>query len=227
MNTPDIIINFVLDESASMSGRRQQTISAANEYISGMRADAKEKEQHVLFSLTIFNTSTRVVHAAEDIQNVPDITQETYTPSGGTALLDAIGITVETIASKVDEHKWRPAILCVVMTDGEENSSGKFSNEDIEKLIAAKEKEGNWTFVYLGADKEAWHKGASYGFAKSRSVGYDAENMVGTMSALRSSTKHFMGSVDTDHEVYGSADFFAGTDDALFRNMDLDEKDDD
>lgn len=221
---PDIIVNFVLDESYSMSSRRVETISAVNEYIGGLRADAKEKEQNVLFSFTLFNTSTRVVHAAEDIQNVPDITEETYAPDGGTALLDAIGLTVETVASKVDEHKWRPAILCVIMTDGDENSSSKFSNEDIQKLIAEKEKEGNWTFVYLGADKEAWNKGVSYGFSKGHSVGYDTRNMVKTMSALRCSTSQYMGSIDAEEGILGSADFFAGADDALIRGIDLDDE---
>lgn len=221
---PEVIVNFVLDESWSMGHRREQTIGAVNEYIGGIRADA-EKGKSILFSLTLFNTETKIIHTAEKMQNIPDITEETYSPEGGTALLDAIGITVEMVSSKINKHKWRPAVLCVIMTDGEENSSTKFSNKDIKQLIATKEEEGNWTFIYLGADKEAWNKGASYGFSKGRSVGYDTSNMVGTMSALQCATSGYISDVDVDNEVYGSLNFFDGADDALIRGIDLEEDD--
>lgn len=218
---PDMIINFVLDTSGSMHSRRTQTISAYNEYLAGVKADAKEKNQKVLFSLTQFNTTTDPVHVAEPIEDIPDLNEESYAPGGGTALLDAVGTTVNAVDSKIDEHKWRPAVLCVVLTDGEENSSNKFTNEIVKKLIKDKEAQGNWTFVFLGADMDAWEQGATMGFSSANTASYDAGNMAGTMRAVAKSTSHYSSNVS--HGIAASPDFFGGlnSDDGIVRGIDI------
>jgi hypothetical protein len=49
------------------------------------------------------------------------------------------------------------------MTDGEENSSREWTHDAVKALIDDKEKDGNWTFVFLGAAPDAWDQGRAYG----------------------------------------------------------------
>lgn len=214
---PDIVMNLVLDKSSSMNSVCEATISAVNEYVDGVRNDAERDNKTVLLSLTLFDTRTHIVHAITKIADVSPLTKETYVPSGMTALLDAIGNTVTATASKIDEAKWRPAVLCVIMTDGQENCSTSFNSKDIADLIKGKEQEGNWTFVYLGADKEAWNVGESLGIGRKHSVKYDTKNIVKTMSALRCATSNYVKSMNADesNEVLSSDNFFAGAADDL------------
>lgn len=78
-------------------------------------------------------------------------------------------------------------VLCVVLTDGLENSSREVSPEALRAMIADREKRG-WTFIYLGANQDAWSEGASIGYsggATGQSVNF-AATPTGTASALRS-----------------------------------------
>lgn len=143
------LINLVLDESGSMSSVKDDTIRGFNEYVDGL----KEQGNEVSMTLTVFNTEkTEVRFADKPIAEVPHLDGRSYRPNHGTPLFDAIGKTVAEL------EKWQldgTAVLFVIMTDGEENSSIEFSKEDILKLIQGKQKEG-WTFAYLGADADTW-----------------------------------------------------------------------
>ena len=98
---------------------------------------------------------------------------------------DAIGITVRKIDAdrpKVDK------IVTVIMTDGEENSSREWTHEAVKGLIEQKEKEGNWTFVFLGAGLDAWHQGRSYGVPAANVAQYSAEQYRDVFTAVAAGT---------------------------------------
>ena len=114
----------------------------------------------------------------------------------------------------MDKNKWRPAILCVIITDGHENASQEFSLETIKKLISEKEEQGNWTFVYLGADLEAW---SGMGFHAGNVAQYDLSNVKGAYESLKCKTvshsvnaargimssQNFIGDIDKDEALVG------------------------
>ena len=60
------------------------------------------------------------------------------------------------------------------MTDGEENSSREWTHDAVRSLIAQKESEGMWTFVFLGASLDAWDQGRRYGVPLANVAQYDA-----------------------------------------------------
>jgi hypothetical protein len=64
--------------------------------------------------LAMFNTLVRVVHKAAPIAHVKDLTPETYTLGGQTALFDAVAQAVRLANAEVFDRA-----LCLIMTDGE------------------------------------------------------------------------------------------------------------
>ena len=157
------LVNLILDESGSMDKVRMKTISGLNEYIDTL----KNFNGNVLFTLTKFHSDSLgeshidVMYAAKEVKEISEITKEVYKPSGGTPLYDAVGFTIRKM---LKVWKKKIPVLCVIMTDGEENSSKEFTFEEVTKLIGECEKKG-WTFVYLGANQDAWAVGAQYGVA--------------------------------------------------------------
>ena len=100
---------------------------------------------------------------------------------------------------KVDA-KAAGTVLCVVVTDGQENSSREVSAQALSAMTAEKEKQG-WTFIYMGANQDAWDTGATQmglsGTSSGQSINYvDTEK--GRSSAFASLTSRGVGYIG-DH----------------------------
>ena len=164
-----VIVNFILDETASMIDVRDATIDGFNEYKNTLIGDERT---NYLFSLTKFNSEkVDTVYVCEPIKKVENLTQETYNPGNMTPLYDAIGQTVEDTEKRLKEIRGKPSVLCVVQTDGYENCSRNYNLAKIQSLISEKEQDG-WTFVYLGANQDAWNAGAQIGINASNTLSY-------------------------------------------------------
>lgn len=146
-----VLIQMILDKSGSMSGRVNDVIGGFNSYIETLRKDsAADPEAEYFISLTLFDTSVVQKYARLPLAQVEPLNSKTYQAGGGTALLDAVAETI-TLANLNDLSK----TIVVTMTDGEENSSRKFTYDEVTKLIAEKEREGIWTFVFMGENLDA------------------------------------------------------------------------
>ncbi len=198
------IINFVLDESGSMLSRQASVIDGFNKYIRSMRQE-REVDRNIFVTLTKFNTDhlghsqIRVEYLAKDIDEVPLLDKHSYIPSGGTPLYDAIGETVVRLNKELKEEKGKPGVLFVIMTDGEENESKEWKDKaKITKVIQDKEKDDEWTFVYLGADQNAWAQAGAIGLNagnvmsfSSGAYGQTFDNLAGqTQAYYRSGSLH-------------------------------------
>lgn len=118
-----------------------------------------------------------------------------------TALYDAIAETVAALEVWLpDGDDWRA--LCVVLTDGEENSSRTQTKETIRRLIEAKEATGRWTFTYLGANQDAWAEASKMGMAVGNVAGYAVADMAGTMRMAAASTVVYQASVGRQSKVF-------------------------
>lgn len=182
----DTYISFLLDESGSMAGVKADTIKAFNEYV-----DKLKGSNNIAFTLTKFSTSPTIVYNADDV-NLVSLSDDTYMPDGGTSLYDALGSTVASLQKAVKDKTAK--FLVVVLTDGDENSSKEFTHDSIIQLIKAREAEGNWTFVYLSSDLNAWKTAHNLGFAAGNTAVYASTNIVQTMGALSGSTLSYVSS---------------------------------
>jgi len=87
------------------------------------------------------------------LESVPEMTPNNYLPGGGTALFDAISESVRVAQNdKTEEER----VICVIMTDGEENSSRETTKEQVKTIISGYEARGDWTFLYIGENPERW-----------------------------------------------------------------------
>ncbi len=183
-------IVFVLDESGSMSSCRDSTIAGFNEFLASQAKDVKEtgiKTYVTLYKFDGYNVTSVFAHA--NIADVKPLSRETYSPSGGTNLLDAIGGAMMQINTDLSAKKKveRDSITLVIMTDGEENSSHSFNNSDI-KVMIEKSEAKNWGFMFLGANVDAFSVGNAMGFGVQNTMQYDTLNMNATMSAASNMT---------------------------------------
>ncbi len=141
-------------------------------------------------TLSKFNGYTvNYVYTNKLITEVQPLNRETYRPSGSTNLLDAIGDNIEKVDAFLSTRKkaQRPGVIIVVLTDGEENTSNKFSKSAIKGMVEAVEGK-DWTFLFMGANIDAFHEGSAMGFSSNNTVQYNTSNMAGSMSALSSIT---------------------------------------
>lgn len=184
----DVLVNVILDKSGSMASKTNDVIGGFNAYIAGL---SEEDQVNYLFSLTLFDTQVAYRHVAIPLSEVAKLNSKSYQPEGNTALNDAIGITVRKVEAdqpKVDK------VVTVIMTDGEENSSREWTHDAVRGLIEQKEKEGSWTFVFLGAGLDAWHQGRSYGVPGANVVQYSANQYRDAFAAMADGTNLFSSS---------------------------------
>ena len=164
-----VLVNVILDKSGSMASKLNDVIEGFNAYIDGL---AKEDQVEYLFSLTLFDTQVAYRHVAIPLMKVKKLDPKSYVPGGNTALNDAIGITVRKVE---DDKPQVDKVITVIMTDGEENSSREWTLNAVKALIEQKEKEGVWTFVFLGAAPDAWDQGEAYGIRAANVAQYDID----------------------------------------------------
>jgi len=180
------LVNFVLDETGSMQICKEATISGFNEYIKSLQS---QKGGAVDFTLTKFNSiKIDVVHKAVPLSKVCKINADTYLPDMMTPLYDAIAAAINA----ADTKKYKK-ILCVIMTDGEENASKEYTRDKIFNLIKEKEKE-NWTFVYLGANQDSWEVGQAIGLKKGNVINYDVGKTEKTYHHMSNGSAKFLNS---------------------------------
>lgn len=174
-------IVFIIDNSGSMYSLIGDTIGGFNGFVKKQR----EQEGDALLTTVLFNTTHKTLHDRMNIREVEDMTTEQYKTGGGTALLDAIGDTIESVQTRIDDTtvlKRPDGVICVIITDGEENSSVKFKKDQIKKMIEHQQKGHGWEFIFLGASMDAVQDARSYGIASANSVTYTADS-IGTASA--------------------------------------------
>lgn len=165
------VVHVLLDGSGSMEAVRDATIEGYNEYVNSLKKDGGKFK----FSLSVFDSGIgghmrlQKVHENVYIDDVPELTRKTYTPAGGTPLYDAFCTTLKEAKSRKDEKH-----LFVVLTDGAENTSREFTSENMRQLKKQREDEGNWTFVYLGANQDSYKTAGEWGFSTSNVSNFNA-----------------------------------------------------
>lgn len=201
-------IAVVLDESGSMDNVREETIEGFNEQVQSIKEEEREDDE-VYVSLITFNNNVDEVFVNERVDKLDEVDRESYQPGGTTALLDAIGYTVDLLVDKTDLEDEDSRYLVIVMTDGRENASQDYDYEEISYRIGELEKQGNWTFTYMGALQDLEDIADTLNMNVRNTVymdsikeGYKKMN-VATASYLESdkkSCKGFYDSVDVEEE---------------------------
>jgi uncharacterized protein YegL len=185
-------IVFLLDRSGSMLKIKTDMIGGFNQFI----ANQKKVKGKCIASAYQFDDEFETIYEGIDINNIKDLTEETFVPRGWTALYDAlvrtINLTNEKIA-KLDDEKRPDKILFITITDGEENRSKENTSDDVKKMIQHQTEKWHWDFIYIGANQNAWQVGSNIGYKAGQTLSYVAsKNGVNDMwdATDRATTKY-------------------------------------
>ena len=193
MNEDLMELVFILDRSGSMGGLESDTIGGFNSMLQKQQTGPGQCR----ITTVLFDDKYEVLHDRIDVKAVSAITEQEYYVRGSTALLDAVGKTINKTGSvqKNTAEEYRAGkVLFVITTDGMENSSREFSYSDIKTMIEHQKSAYNWEFIFLGANIDAVEVAGRFGIPKTRAQNYhcDSEGIelnyaeVGeTISALR------------------------------------------
>lgn len=155
---------FLLDRSGSMQGLEGDTIGGYN----AMLAKQKETEGEVSVTTVLFDDQYELLHDRVPLQKVAPITEKDYFVRGCTALLDALGSTIQRISAAREPAE---QVIFVITTDGLENASREYSYRKVKALVEQK-KAGGWEFLFFGANIDAIAAAGSVGIRPDRAVNY-------------------------------------------------------
>jgi len=164
---------FILDRSGSMAGLVDDTIGGFNTFL----AEQKKVAGAANVTLVSFADCSTTVYAGKPLADAPLLSTETYRPSGNTALYDAICETVDATGARftmMAESERPGMVMVVIITDGEENHSRKFSREDVFQRITAQQDVYKWTFLFLGANQDAFRAAGAMGIPQNLAASYSA-----------------------------------------------------
>lgn len=178
---------FILDRSGSMLRLVSDTIGGFN----AMIAEQKKADGEVFVTTVLFDDQYDILHDHVDIQGISPITDKEYYARGCTALLDAVGRTINSVGARLNQtpEDERPEkVIFVITTDGLENASHEFDKKTVRAMIEHQQEKYSWTFIFLGANmdavSEAEQLGINAGFARN----YTADGE-GTRSVYTSVSK--------------------------------------
>ena len=154
MKTTLTEIAFILDRSGSMESLREQAITSFNHFL----ADQAKAPGEAHLTLVLFDDAYLVPVASRPLRDVPPLDASTYVPRGSTALLDAIGRTIDELGQRLAAApaEQRPGqVVVAILTDGYENASSKFTWPAIAQRIRHQRDKYQWSFLFLGANQDA------------------------------------------------------------------------
>lgn len=206
---------FILDRSGSMSGLESDTIGGFNAMI-----EKQKKSDGVAYITTVlFDSKLVTLHDRLALSEIPKMTHNDYVVGGCTALIDAIGKTIDHIKGihKYARNEDVPQnTMFVIMTDGMENASHSYSSDQVKKMIEAQKEAHGWEFLFIGANIDAVQTASHIGITKDRAVNYRSDSrgtrvvydaVAQTVCKMRESS-----SIDDDWSADITADFNARTD---------------
>jgi hypothetical protein len=189
MDHDTALITFILDESGSMHPIERAARNGFNAYREEQIAHGGE----TWWTLTTFNQKVRTRYSALPGRRVPKLGAD-YSPSGSTALYDAIGASImKTRAHLSKLGTNRPAdVIVVILTDGMENASREWTQEQVFELITESEAAG-WQFIFLGANQDSWDVSQNLGIRRGTVVDWspDARSHAHAIDEANLASSHY------------------------------------
>lgn len=171
-NTTELV--FILDRSGSMGGLESDTIGGFNSMLKKQQQEAGE----AVVTTVLFDDRYELLHDRINIAATRPITEKQYFVRGSTALLDAVGKTINKIVNvmrSTAEDQQAAKVLFVITTDGMENASNEYSYERIQKMVEHQKEKFGWEFIFLGANIDAISTAEKFGIHADRAANYHAD----------------------------------------------------
>jgi len=178
----------ILDRSGSMENIPWSfTIGGYNSFLEQQKREPGEAN----LTVVMFDTEYEIRYSG-DIRRASLMDKSTYVPRGGTALLDAMGRTIDEVGRRLastPEHERANKIIVVIVTDGEENSSKEYNKDRIFNMITHQRTKYNWEFIFLAANQDAIAEATKYGIAPQLAINFVA-NAMGAQASYAVASSH-------------------------------------
>jgi uncharacterized protein YegL len=190
MKNKKTIYHFVVDQSGSMAGSEGATIEGFNAQLKTLKALKKEHPEHeYVVSVTYFEDEVMDLVNFAPIEEVVLLSRENYKPGGLTALLDAIGKSIERIQDRyaAELNADQATVVMIILTDGGENASKFYTHPLISSRIKTLDETGKWTFSFLGADLDAVRASDQLNIRRENIISFNKSNYADMMDQVSAS----------------------------------------
>jgi uncharacterized protein YegL len=196
---------FILDRSGSMGSLTDDTIGGYNSMLEQQKNDPGETN----ITTVLFNSNYQILHNCVDVNKVEPMTRLDYMACGTTALLDAVGMTIDLVGQRLantPEDERPEKVIFVITTDGKENASREYTKTMVKEKIEHQQNVYNWTFMFLGANIDAVGEAQSLGINTRFAREYTASPR-GTESLYSAVADTISYSKAVSTEAYASGDW--------------------
>ena len=194
MKNKKTLYHFVVDKSGSMSNCIETTIAGFNSQLETIvQLQNAFPEQDFMASLTIFDNTVETIFSQVGIKYFTSLNYANYCPNGSTALLDAIGMSINEIRIKNETYiiSDEMSVVMVILTDGMENASRQFTYHQIAATIKSLEETEKWTFTFLGADIDAMHTSKMLNIREENVISFDKDDMNNMMNDVSEGMRQY------------------------------------
>lgn len=149
-------IVIVRDHSGSMSSIRRAAARDYNDNIAALKEAASREQQDTIVSTVKCGdgnarytnlVSREIVNS--NVHVLREISERNYDTSGGsTPLFDSVGEAIAILEAAPDRNDPDVSFLVMVITDGDENSSRRWSGQSIGQRIRELQATDKWTFAF-------------------------------------------------------------------------------
>lgn len=170
----------IIDRSGSMETIKDDAIGGFNTFVE----EQKKYPGEATMTYVQFDNEYEVVFEGKPLQGVQPIDSSTFVPRGSTALLDAVGRTINSIGARLastSEDQRPESVIVVILTDGQENSSREMTRSMIKEMITHQQEKYGWQFIYLAANQDAFAEADQLGIPQ-----VNAQNFAPTGDGVRS-----------------------------------------
>ena len=167
-------ICIVLDASGSMSDIENDIKGSFNAFLNQQR----EEKGQTIFDLFQFSNEVEHLVKSWDLALFKDDLMAEYTCSGCTALNDAVCIAIDSVGKKfanMPEEERPENVLCVIITDGFENASVKYTTKDVKDRIQHQQDVYSWEFVFLAANQDVFKAGLQLGVRRDLCYNFSSD----------------------------------------------------
>jgi hypothetical protein len=177
----------ILDRSGSMYTIKSDAIGGYNTFIE----EQKKVPGEATVTLVQFNSSVETVYAGIPLQDVPMLNDDTYYTSGPTALLNAVGRTIDAVGrrlAKMPDEERPDKVIIAILTDGLENASHaipsgiekqglkRYTRSEINRMVTHQKEKYKWEFIFLAANQDAFSEASKLGIDSNDTVNFIASS---------------------------------------------------
>ncbi len=188
MNANLTEIACVIDRSGSMSSICSDAIGGFNSFLVGQQAQPGEAR----LTLVLFDHEYDVRYRGAPLHAVQPLDTTIYVPRGTTALLDAVGRTIDDLGLRLHHppEAERPSkVIVAILTDGAENASKDYTYQRVAQMIRHQRERYSWEFIFLAANQDA--------IAAASRLAIDAQDTV-TFAATGNGVRAAYSRLDAD-----------------------------